>query len=253
ELPRDPRDLRVRDGAHLPHDTSEHRHPRHLDVPVLRRLRRRDRVAHHRHRRHQLRRLYRAGPDHALAPHPEHLQRLVRHLLPQVHGHDLRAPLRPRLLRRDRHQLRRGRRHQVGDPGGYHPRHLGPLRAGADHAPALDARVPRAHGRYLQPLRLSPRHLGRGLREAATRAFPHHHAAHLPRRLLLLGERPAPLLADGHPVQPRGVPDQRLPLEFLRRRRRERGLEPRHDGLLPGRVPDGGVVDLQDGVPPEDL
>ena len=30
------------------------------------------------------------GPDHAVAVHGEHLERLVRHLLPQVHGHDLR-------------------------------------------------------------------------------------------------------------------------------------------------------------------
>ena len=95
ELPRDTRDLRLRDGAHLPHDPAEHRNARYLDVPVLRRLRSGDRLAYHRHRRRQLRRLYRAGPDHAVAPHAEHLERVVRHLLPQVHGHDLRAPSAP--------------------------------------------------------------------------------------------------------------------------------------------------------------
>ncbi|CAA9538389.1 MAG: Efflux ABC transporter, permease protein, partial [uncultured Rubrobacteraceae bacterium] len=253
ELPRDPRDLRVRDGAYVPHDTAEHRHARHLDLPVLRRLWCCDRVAHHGHRRHQLRRLHSARPDHALAPHAEHLQRVVRHLLSQVYGHHLRAPLRPRLLRGDRHQLRRGGGYQVHDPGPHHPRNVGAVRAARGPAPALDARVPRANVRDLQPLRLPPRHMGRGFREAPTRAVPHHHAPDLPRRLLLLGERPAALLADGNPLQPRRVPDQRLPLELLRRRRRERRPEPRHDGLLPGRLPDGGVVDLQDGVPPEDV
>ena len=41
------------------------------------------------------------------------LQRLLRHLLPEVRRHDLRAPVRADLLPRDRHRLRRRRRHQV--------------------------------------------------------------------------------------------------------------------------------------------
>ncbi len=41
----------------------------------------------------QLRRLHRSRPDDALASDPEHLQRLDRHLLPQIHRHDLRDPL----------------------------------------------------------------------------------------------------------------------------------------------------------------
>ena len=40
---------------------------------------------------------------------------------------------------------------------------------------------------------------------------------------------------------------------FFEHRRRERGREPRHDGRVPGRLPGGRVVDLQDGVPAEEL
>ncbi len=44
-----------------------------------------------------------------LAADGEHLQRLVRHLLPALHRHDLRDPVRARLLHRDRARLcRRG-------------------------------------------------------------------------------------------------------------------------------------------------
>ena len=73
--------------------------PVHLDVALLRRVRRGDRLAHHRDRRRQLRRLHRAGPDHAVAADAEHLQRLVRHLLPEVHRHDLRAAVGAGLVR----------------------------------------------------------------------------------------------------------------------------------------------------------
>ena len=48
----------------------------------------------------------------------------------------------------------------------------------------------------LQPVRLHHRHLGRWLREAADRAAPHHHAAHLPRRQLLFDPHAAAILAD---------------------------------------------------------
>src|SRR3546814_8268938 len=47
-----------------------------------------------------------------------------------------------------------------------------------------------------------------------------------------------------HPVQPGGVPDQRLPLELLRRVGRERGDQRRGDPRLPRAVPAGRVVDL---------
>ena len=48
----------------------------------------------------------------------------------------------------------------------------------------------------------------------------HHHAAHLPRRHVLFDQPPAAVLAHGDAVQPAGLPDQRLPLELLRARRR---------------------------------
>ncbi len=78
-------------------------------------------------------------------------------------------------------------------------------------------------------------------------------AAHLPGRQLLLHQRAAAGLADRHLVQSGGLPDQRLPLELLRDRRRERGSEPGHDGAIPGRMPGGGVVDFQDRVSAEEL
>ena len=37
----------------------------------------------------QLRRLHRAGPDHAVAADPEHFERLDRHLLSEIHRHDI--------------------------------------------------------------------------------------------------------------------------------------------------------------------
>ena len=46
EPPRHPRDLRLRDGAHLPHADAEHRVAGHLDVALLRRVRLGDRLAH---------------------------------------------------------------------------------------------------------------------------------------------------------------------------------------------------------------
>ena len=76
--------------------------PVDLDLALFRRLRRGDRLAHQRDRRRQLRRLHRARPDHAVAAHAEHLQRLLRHLFPEIHRHDLRAAVGAGVLRRDR-------------------------------------------------------------------------------------------------------------------------------------------------------
>ena len=134
-----------------------------------------------------------------LSAHAEHLERIVRHLLPQVHGHDLRDPVRPRLLHRDRHQLRRGGRDQIGHTRSHHPGHRGPVRSAGDSSSPVDDRVPRAHIRELQPLRLPSGHLGRGLREAAARALPHNHAVDLPRRQLLLRRDVAAVLAERSP------------------------------------------------------
>src|SRR5204863_443937 len=78
-------DLRVRDGAHRPHAAAKHRRPGDLDVAVLRGVRRGHRHAHRRDRRSQLRRLHRAGAGDADAADAERRERLVRHLLSQVH------------------------------------------------------------------------------------------------------------------------------------------------------------------------
>ena len=76
-----------------------------------------------------------------------------------------------------------------------------------------------------------------------------HHAADVSRRQLLLDRHAAAVLADGHAVQSGRLSDQRLPLELLRDRRRERRRQPRHDAAVPGPVPGGRVVDLQDRLP----
>src|SRR5215217_9099778 len=58
-------------------------------------------------------------------------------------------------------------------------------------------------------------------------------------------------MAEAHALQPGRLPYKRLPLEFLRPLRRERRGKPDDDGRVSRRVPDGGVVDLQNGLPPE--
>ena len=70
----------------------------------------------------QLRRVHRARPDHAVGAHAEHLERVVRHLLPEVHRHDLRAAVGADLAPRDRAELRRRRGDEVGDARPHHPR-----------------------------------------------------------------------------------------------------------------------------------
>ena len=47
-------------------------------------------------------------------------------------------------------------------------------------------------------------------------------------------KRAAAALADDHPVQSGRLSDQRLPLELLRHRRRERRHQPGHDPGVPG-------------------
>jgi ABC-2 type transport system permease protein len=71
--------------------------------------------------------------------------------------------------------------------------------------------------------------LGRRLREAAGGAAADRHAAHVPRRQLLLDRDAAAVLADRRAVQPGGLPGQRLPLELLRRGRRQPRAEPGDD------------------------
>ena len=51
------------------------------------------------------------------------------------------------------------------------------------------------------------------------------------------------------PFEPRGVPCQRLSLEFLRGFRRGSGSQPRHDRRLFGTVPCSCGLDVQDRLP----
>ena len=133
-----------------------------------------------------LRRLHRARPHHADRADAVDLQRLLRHLLPEVHRHDLRDPLRARLLPRDRRRLRRRGGDEVLLHRPHHLRHRQPLRRAAGGAPPRRPRLPRPHLHQLQPLRLHHRHLGEELRAAPARAAPRRLAAGLPRRRLLL-------------------------------------------------------------------
>ena len=122
--------LPLRDGAGAAHAVAEHGHAGDHHLALLRGVRLGHRLAHDRRRRRALRRLHRAGPDHAVAVHREHLQRLVRHLLPEVHRHDLRAAVGAGLVPRDRPRLRRRGGDQVDHPGPDHPGHGALLRAG---------------------------------------------------------------------------------------------------------------------------
>ena len=61
ELPGGRGDLHLRDGAHRAYLAAKHRRPGHFDFALFRRLRRRHRLAHHRDRGRELRRLHRAG------------------------------------------------------------------------------------------------------------------------------------------------------------------------------------------------
>jgi len=58
---------------------------------------------------------------------------------------------------------------------------------------------------------------------------------------------------NGRLVQPGGLSHQRLPLELLRDRRRERSLELGDDGVVPRHLPGDGMVDLQDRLPTQEL
>ena len=94
----------------------------HHHLALFRRVRLGDRLAHERGGRRELRRVHRAGADHAVAVHREHLQRLVRHLPPEVHRHDLRDAVRAGVVPGDRAGLRRRGGDQVDDPRARHPR-----------------------------------------------------------------------------------------------------------------------------------
>ncbi len=97
------------------------------------------------------------------------------------------------------------------------------------------------------------RHLGGRVRKAAGRAAARHHPADVSRRHFLLHQRIAAGLADRRAVQSHRLSGQRLSLELLRDRRRERGRKPRHDDPVPGRVPADGLVDFQDRLPTQEI
>ena len=63
------------------------------------------------------------------------------------------------------------------------------------------------------------------------------HAADLSGRRVLFHQHAAAAVAEDRPVQPGGLPDQRLPLELLRRGRRERRHQRGGHPGLPGAVP----------------
>ena len=92
-----------------------------------------------------------------------------------------------------------------------------------------------------------------GFEEAATDPAAGDHAADLPWRQFLFDRHAAAGLADGVALQSGGVSGQRLSLGLLRHRRRQHRGQPRHDVLLPGRLPRRHRLDIQDGLPAEEL
>jgi ABC-2 type transport system permease protein len=70
---------------------------------------------------------------------------------------------------------------------------------------------------------------------------------------LLLRQHAALGLAHDHAAQSGGLSDQRLPLEFLRNLRRQRGRQRRDHTVVSRRLHDRGVVDLQDRLSAEEL
>src|SRR5690606_26582675 len=108
-------------------------------------------------------------------------------------------------------------------------------------------------GGQLQPVRLRDRAVGHRFPEAADHPADGGDAVDLPRRRLLLDRDAAAVLAEGGPVQPGGLPDQRLPLELLRPVRRQCGGELRRYHRLPGAVPGAGAPGVHDRLAAEGL
>ena len=226
------------------HDLAERRGAGDHHGAVFHRLRRRDRIAHAAGRRRRLRRVHRAGADHALAADAEHLERVDRHLLPEIHRDDFRNPVGAAVLRRGRRRLCRRGRHQVGCDRPHHPGDRNAVRAGAHSPSRLDGRLPPADLGRVQPVRLHHRHLGQDFRAARDHTGADRHAAHLPRRGLLFDRHAAPVLAHRQPFQSGRLSGERLPLELLWPRRRERRRQPRLHGPVHRHLPGGPVADL---------
>ena len=122
-------------------------------------------------RRGRLRRVHRAGAHHAVAADAKHLQRLDRHLLSQIHRHDLRAPLGAAVLGRGGHRLCRRGGDQVGRHRAGHSGDGDAVRAGAGRPSVLDGRLLGADLDRVQPVRLHHRHLGARI-SSSWRSFP---------------------------------------------------------------------------------
>ena len=128
------------------------------------------------------------------------------------------------------------------------------VRPDQHRASAVDDRVPRAHGDDLLPVRLHPRHLGRGLRAAAVHPDAGHHAAHVPGRRVLL---------DRHAAAGAGAPFSLFnPVVYLISGFRWSfygtadvgvGVSLADDAGLLRRLPGGRGVDLPDRLPAEEL
>src|SRR5215212_6152090 len=95
--------------------------------------------------------------------------------------------------------------------------------------------------------------MGLRILDAPADTAPHRYIAHVLGREFLLDRHTAAVLASNESVQPRGLPCERLPLELLWARRRERLDQFDDDDSVPMPLPSGGDLDLPDGVPPEEL
>jgi ABC-2 type transport system permease protein len=134
-----------------------------LDLALLRRVRRRDRHAHHQIDGVSYGAFIVPGLIMLIGADREHLQRLVRHLFPEIHGtiyEVLSAPVSYVEI-------------VLAYVGAAATKSIilgliilataHPVRAAADRAPGVDAGVPGADRGDLQPVRLHHRHLGQQL------------------------------------------------------------------------------------------
>ena len=168
------------------------------------------------------------GLDHAVAAHAEHLERVLRHLLSEVHRHDLRAAVGADLV------LPRSWSSYVG-AAATKSIILGliilatacAVRAAADRASALDDALPRADLRSRSACSASSSASG----PTASRSCSSSRcwSSRRSRFSAAASTRSTCCRRSGrrYAVQSGGVSGQRLPLELLRHRRRERRREPR--------------------------
>jgi hypothetical protein len=171
-------------------------------------------------------------------------QRILRHLFPEIRGHDLRASVGPGVVSGGDGGLCAGRRDQGADDRADHPGDIVLLRRHRHRASvwmvaflvltclsfALFGFIIGIWAQNFEQLQLVP--LAGG------------HAARVPWRGVLLDFNAAVGMADGEPVQSGGVSDLGLSLVVFRAGGRARGLVAfRHRGV-PGRLPGCGGLDL---------